>query len=66
MEGMQLTLSTDERGFLGDFLSAALKNLQIEEHRTRTPSFREHITHEKEMVEAILIKLGQVAYVAKK
>jgi hypothetical protein len=40
-------------------LEAALKERQIEEHRTRTPSFREHILHSEEVIAALLAKLRQ-------
>jgi hypothetical protein len=61
MPDTQLALSTEEKTFLVDFLQAVLRDTRIEEHRTRTPSFREHIVQKEHMVEGLLTKLGQSA-----
>ena len=52
-------LTEDERGFLVDFLAAGLKKVQVEEHRTRNLSYRQRVTHEKEMITRVLEKLGE-------
>ena len=39
-------------------LETALKNHRIEEHRTRTPTYREQILQEEKLIEQLLIKLG--------
>ena len=59
MAESQLTLSAEERVFLVDFLEAALKNARIEEHRTRTPLYREHVLRQEDLIAGLLSKLGQ-------
>ena len=54
-----LTLTTEERGFLVSLLESTLKNTRIEEHRTRTPTYREHVLQNEEMIVGLLKKLGQ-------
>jgi hypothetical protein len=56
-----LTLSVEERDFLVGLLQNSLKNTRIEEHRTRTPSYREHVVHEEQLLIRLLQKLGQPA-----
>jgi hypothetical protein len=36
-----------------------LKEAQIEEHRTRTPSYREHVLHDESLITGLLRKLGK-------
>jgi hypothetical protein len=57
----QLNLSAEERTLLIGFLASALKGVQVEEHRTRTPSYRTHVTHEKELIAGLLNKLDKSA-----
>jgi hypothetical protein len=52
-------LSDDERAFLVEHLPAELKRVQLEVHRTRNLSFREQVTHDKDLLEQILRKLEQ-------
>jgi len=59
MSELQLTLSAEERTFLVGLLETVLKDTRIEEHRTRTPSYREHILHKEDLIAALLSKLGQ-------
>ena len=59
MADLQLTLSAQERDCLIQLLETALKNRQVEEHRTRTPSYREHVVQEEQAIASILIKLGK-------
>ena len=59
MAESKLTLTDEERTFLVDFLEAVLKDTRIEEHRTRTPSYREHILHKEDLIVGLLGKLGQ-------
>ena len=59
MADLQVTLTTEERDFLVRFLDTALKDARIEEHRTRTPSYREHVLHREDLIAALLAKLGQ-------
>jgi hypothetical protein len=55
----QLTLNAEERDYLVQVLTTALKNHRIEEHRTRTPSYRENILKEEDLLARLLTKLGQ-------
>ncbi len=53
-----LALSAAERSFLVQTLESALKNHRVEEHRTRTPTYREQVLEEEKLIEQLLIKLG--------
>jgi hypothetical protein len=55
----QLTLTAEEQQFLVDLLETALKNTLVEEHRTRTLSYREQIVQREEIIKALLAKLRQ-------
>jgi hypothetical protein len=52
-----LTLTNDERACLVSLLETVLHDARIEEHRTRAPSFREHILQKEHLVESVLNKL---------
>jgi hypothetical protein len=59
MTQMQLTLTTEEAEFLAGLLEAALRDVRVEEHRTRTPTYREHILHREDLMASLLNKLGK-------
>ncbi len=59
MADSQLTLSDEERSFLSGLLEITLRDTQVEEHRTRKPSYREHILHREEIITRLLGKLGR-------
>jgi hypothetical protein len=59
MSESQLALTDEERAFLVGLLETVLKDTRIEEHRTRTLSYREHILHREELIAALLSKLGK-------
>lgn len=59
MADSQLTLTAEERTFLVGLLETAQKDTRIEEHRTRAPTYREHVTHQGELIAGLLSKLGQ-------
>jgi hypothetical protein len=59
MADTPLSLTTEERSYLIQLLETSLKNHRVEEHRTRTPSFREQILQEEKLLEQLLAKLGQ-------
>jgi hypothetical protein len=59
MAEQQLMLTAEERKFLAELLSRVLKDVQVEEHRTRSLSFREIVVREEKMIKALLSKLGQ-------
>ena len=54
----QLTLTAEERQFLVGLLELVLKDTKVEEHRTRTPSYREHIVRREQLIADLLRKLG--------
>ena len=59
MAELSLTLTPDEQAFLVNLLETKLKDMRVEEHRTRTPSYREGILRQEEWLVAILNKLGK-------
>ena len=59
MAELQVTLTDEERVFLVDFLETALKNVLVEEHRTRTLSYREVVQHQEDLIGRVLGKLKQ-------
>ena len=61
MNELQLTLTAPEREYLVGLLEETVKETRIEEHRTRTPTYREHVVHQKELIIGLLKKLGHPA-----
>lgn len=59
MNEFDLTLSASERECLIEVLERALKETRVEEHRTRTPSYREHVVEREDIIKGLLSKLGQ-------
>jgi hypothetical protein len=59
MADAQLTLTAEERQYLLHLLERKLKDTRIEEHRTRTLTYREHIVHEEDLIQGLLGKLHQ-------
>jgi hypothetical protein len=59
MAESQLMLTAEETKFLVDLLEIALRDMRVEEHRTRTPTYREHILHQEQLLKSLLGKLGQ-------
>ena len=57
MGDLQFTLSDAERQFLINHLEAVLKERYVEEHRTRTPSYREEILRQEALIQQLLTKL---------
>lgn len=58
MADVQLTISADERQYLLELLQTALKDTEIEEHRTRNPSYRQHVLQHENVINSLLKKLG--------
>jgi len=54
---IQIALSDAERQFLVNYLETALKERYVEEHRTRTPSYREEILRQEALIQQVLTKL---------
>lgn len=61
MAESSVTLNDDERKFLVELLEVCLKDTQVEEHRTRTISYRDHILHRGNLIANLLQKLGKAA-----
>jgi hypothetical protein len=59
MADLQLTVTAAERDYLADLLKRVLKDTSIEEHRTRTPTYREHILQQENLIRQLLEKLRQ-------
>ena len=60
MAESQLMLTAEEHTFLVGLLETALKDARVEEHRTRTPLYREHVLHREDLIAGLLSKLGQL------
>ena len=60
MNEQLLDLTAEERELLTELLTTSLKEMRVEEHRTRTPSFREHIIRREDVARAVLGKLQSV------
>jgi hypothetical protein len=58
MSELQITLTAQERQFLVGLLETNLKDTRIEEHRTRTPAYREHVVQHEDLIVSLLKKLG--------
>ena len=59
MSDVQIAMTVQERDALAELLDTALKEARLEEHRTRTPSFREHIIQRETIIMSLLQKLGR-------
>jgi hypothetical protein len=59
MTELQLNLTAEEQTFLVGLLETVRKETLVEEHRTRSPSYREGIVHREEVIIALLGKLGR-------
>ncbi|HXG10907.1 MAG TPA: hypothetical protein VNK04_14200 [Gemmataceae bacterium] len=61
MAEFQLSLTAEERDYLVELLELTLKETRIEEHRTRTPSYRQHVLRQEDLIVSLLSKLGKPA-----
>jgi hypothetical protein len=59
MAEVHVTLSEEERAFLADFLEQALKEVLVEEHRTRSLTYRDNVLRQEQLIKAVLSKLGR-------
>jgi hypothetical protein len=59
MSDLSVKLTMDERDFLVGLLQRTQKNALVEEHRTRTPTYREQVLHKEELITTLLKKLNQ-------
>ena len=58
MSELQITLNDAERDFLRQHLAAQLKEVEVEEHRTRDLNYRGVVTEHRQLIENLLEKLG--------
>jgi hypothetical protein len=58
MTELHLSLTAEEHDYLIGFLEMELKERLVEEHRTRTPSYREHVLRQERLIESLLRKLS--------
>jgi hypothetical protein len=61
MAESSLMLTGEERDYLVKVLETMLKDTRIEEHRTRTPSYREFVLNQEHLIEGLLAKLSQLS-----
>ncbi len=61
MGELQLTLTAEERTYLASLLNEILKEKLVEEHRTRTLSYRTNVVHEEATIQSILKKIEKQA-----
>ena len=61
MAETSLTLADEERAYLVELLEKTLKDTRVEEHRTRTLSYRELVLKQEHLIAALLSKLGRPA-----
>jgi hypothetical protein len=54
----QLTLTAEEREYLRNLLEEMRKEKLVEEHRTRTLSYRGFVIEEEKAIASLLQKLG--------
>jgi len=58
MTELQMTLTAEERQYLVSLLERVLKETRVEEHRTRAPSYREHVLQREDLIVGLLSKLA--------
>ena len=61
MAELQMTLTAEERQYLLELLELTLKEVRIEEHRTRAPSYRELVLKQENLAQGLLTKLRQIS-----
>ena len=61
MSELQVGFTANERKFLLAVLEETLKNKRLEEHRTRSPNYRESVVEQVELAESLLTKIRNAA-----
>jgi hypothetical protein len=56
---LQVALTPAEQECLVEVLGRALRETRVEEHRTRAPTYREHVVEHEQLIASVLAKLGQ-------
>jgi hypothetical protein len=57
MAELQVMLNDEERQYLTDLLERTLKETRVEEHRTRSPRYRENVIREEMLMVELLKKI---------
>lgn len=60
MADTTLKLTVEERAFLLELLERTLQEMRVEEHRTRTPTYREFVLKQEGTIASLMGKLGQM------
>lgn len=58
MPELNVRMTDEERAFLGELLEKTLKNVRVEEHRTRAPNAREVVLHQERIIASLMGKIG--------
>jgi hypothetical protein len=53
-----IEFTAEEQEFLVTLLQAELKEMLVEEHRTRAPTYRQHILRNEELIRGLLARLA--------
>jgi hypothetical protein len=59
MTDLPITLTVEERDYLRELLEQTLKDIRVEEHRTRVLNYRTHIVQQEQLLRSLLAKLQQ-------
>jgi hypothetical protein len=59
MNEFQIVLSAEEKEVLAKLLEHEISQRLVEEHRTRSPSYREYIQHDESVLQGVLTKLNE-------
>ena len=57
MADIQVTLTAEESQCLQELLERVLKDIKVEEHRTRAPAYRENVIRQEELIQKVLNKV---------
>ncbi len=57
MDEMQMTVTAEERRFLAGRLELALRDARNEERQTLSPTYREHVLRQEELIACLLRKI---------
>lgn len=60
MNEIHLSLNAEEKELLVNLLEHEISQRLVEEHRTRTPSYREYIQHDESVLQGVLAKLNRM------
>lgn len=64
MTECQFNITTEERDLLVEVLEDVLREIRVEEHRTRAPGYRERILRREDLIGDMIHRLGHTTEVA--